>query len=203
MSWIQRIWRKCWSFDMRRKDREMNTEFAKQVIDRSRYGVLSIIETGSGTPYSIPLSIVRDDEFLYFHSAREGTKVDLFSGNNQVKIVFVGEVHVPNLFTTSQLDEMTKNEEKTVQLISSVFTTEFESAIVDGKIQEVLDTDEKIHALELICSKYTPDKMAYFQHAINSGENYTRVYRITMDVVKAKRKKYDSEGNEMKWGRLE
>ena len=71
MSWIQRIWRKCWSFDMRRKDREMNTEFAKQVIDRSRYGVLSIIETGSGTPYSIPLSIVRDDEVLYFHSARE------------------------------------------------------------------------------------------------------------------------------------
>ena len=98
---------------------------------------------------------------------------------------------------------LTKNEEKTVQLISSVFTTEFESAIVDGKIQEVLDTDEKIHALKLICLKYTPDKMAYFQHAINSRENYTRVYRITMDVVKAKRKKYDSDGNEMKWGRLE
>ena len=38
---------------------------------------------------------------------------------------------------------------------------------------------------------------------INSGEKYTRVFRITMDVVKAKRKKYDSEGNEMKWGRLE
>ena len=199
MSWIQRIWRKCWSFDMRRKDREMNTEFAKQVIDRSRYGVLSIIDTGSGTPYSIPLTIVRDDEFLYFHSAKEGTKVDLFSGNNQVKIVFVGEVHVPNLFTTSQLDEMTKDEEKTVQLISSVFTTEFESAIVTGKIQEVLDTDEKIHALKLICRKYTPDKMAYFQHAIKSGEKYTRVYRITMDEVMAKRKKYDSEGNEMKW----
>lgn len=64
---------------MRRKDREMNTEFAKQVIDRSRCGVLSILETGSGTPYSIPLSIVRDDELLYFHSAKEGTKVDLFS----------------------------------------------------------------------------------------------------------------------------
>lgn len=192
-----------WSVYMRRKDREMNTEFAKQVIDRSRYSVLSIIDTGSGTPYSIPLSIVRDDEFLYFHSAREGTKVDLFSENNQVKIVFVGEVHVPNLFTTSQLDEMTKDEEKTVQLISSVFTTEFESAIVTGMIQEVLDTDEKIHALKLICRKYTPDKMAYFQQAIKSGEKYTRVYRITMDEVKAKRKKYDSEGNEMKWGRLE
>lgn len=188
---------------MRRKDRAMNTEFAKQVIDRSRYGVLSIIDTGSGTPYSIPLSIVRDDDFLYFHSAIEGTKVDLFSDINQVKIVFVGEVHVPNLFTTSQLDEMTKDEEKTVQLISSVFTTEFESAIVTGKIKEVLDTDEKIHALKLICRKYTPDKMTYFQHAIKSGEKYTRVYRITMDVVEAKRKKYDSEGNEMKWGRLE
>lgn len=188
---------------MRRNDREMNTEFAKQVIDRSRYGVLSIIDNGNSTPYSIPLSIVRDDDFLYFHSAREGTKVDLFLANNQVKIVFVGEVHVPNLFTTSQLDEMIKDEEKTVQLISSVFTTEFESAIVNGKIQEVLDTDEKIHALKLICRKYTPDKMTYFQHAIKSGEKYTRVYCITMDEVKAKRKKYDSEGNEMKWGRLE
>ena len=59
---------------MRRKDREMNTEFAKQVIDRSRYGVLSIIETGSGTPYMIGLTVVaegveemRQKEYLKEH----------------------------------------------------------------------------------------------------------------------------------------
>lgn len=186
---------------MRRKDREMDQEFARQVIDKSRFGVLSMEDEEQGIPYSVPLSIVRQGDFLYFHSAREGKKVDLISKNEQVRIVFVGDVHVPDLYDREQLDEMVKDPEKTSQLISRVFTTEYESAIVEGRIAEVMDTNEKVLALKLICEKYTPDKMRYFEHAIQAGEKLTRIFKVEMESVSAKRKKYDEEGNEMKWGR--
>lgn len=51
---------------MRRRDREMNREFGLEVIDKSIYGVLSIV-ADDNEPYSIPLSIVRDGNKLYFH----------------------------------------------------------------------------------------------------------------------------------------
>lgn len=55
---------------MRRKDREMSSEFGLKVIDKSRYGILSTVD--EELPYGIPLSIVRDDNTLYFHSAKQG-----------------------------------------------------------------------------------------------------------------------------------
>ena len=51
---------------MRRKDREMSEEFALKIIDKSRYGIVSMIDSDN-MPYGLPLSIVRDDKNLYFH----------------------------------------------------------------------------------------------------------------------------------------
>lgn len=183
---------------MRRKDREMDQEFARLVIDKSRFGVLSINDDEGPSPYSIPLSIIRNEDRLYFHSARDGKKVELFAQNHGVRVVFVGDVHVPELYTVQELDAMVKDPEKTVQLIKSVFTTEYESAIVEGRISEVTDEGEKALALRLICEKYTPDKMAYFEHALKAGAKYTRIYQIQIASMTAKRKKYDRTGIEMK-----
>jgi len=55
--------------NMRRKDREMGRDFGYYVIDRARYGILSMID--GDEPYGIPLSIVRHEENLYFHSAKD------------------------------------------------------------------------------------------------------------------------------------
>lgn len=187
---------------MRRKDREMNREFAEAVIDKAKYGVVSILDDGSEVPYCIPLSIVRDGGVLYFHSAKEGRKVDLLSKVGKVRVVFVGEVQVPDLYSKEELDEMVQDNEKTIQLISSVFTTQFESAVVTGTITEVKDLEEKVLALRLICEKYTPEKMDYFDHAVKSGEPRTNIYRIQIETLTGKRKKYDEEGKEMKWGRM-
>ncbi len=187
---------------MRRKDRAMSKEFGLSVIDRARYGVVSVIGDGK-VPYSLPLSIVRDGDVLFFHSAQEGTKVELFKNDTDVSVVFVGETHIPGNFSKDQLDEMSKDVSKAVQLISKVFTTEFESAVVTGKVNLVEDRDQKIHALKLICEKYTPDKMDYFPIAIKSGLDKTNIYTINIDKITAKRKKYDIDNQEMKWERME
>lgn len=185
---------------MRRKDREMNRDFAMQVIDNAPYAVLSVTDM-DGEPYAVPLSIVRDGDFLYFHSAKSGTKVDLLAVRQNVCLTFVGEVNIPNLFTYAEYEELKKDKQKSSQLTSKVFTTEFESAIVFGKVLSIQNVNEKREALRMICEKYTPDKMMLFDAAIQSGMDRTHIYRVFIDTVTAKRKKFDTLGEEMKWGR--
>ncbi|NLW22560.1 MAG: pyridoxamine 5'-phosphate oxidase family protein [Tissierellia bacterium] len=186
---------------MRRKDREMGVDFALEVIDKAQYGVLSMVDGEEA--YGIPLSIVRDGNSLYFHSAMDGRKVRIFERNPKVSIAFVGDVKVPELYSKEELEEIAKDESKIGLLISKVFTTEYESAVVKGRIALVEDEEERIKALRLICEKYTPSKMDYFHLAIKPGLNRTNIYRIEMEEIKAKRKKYDKDGEEMKWGRME
>jgi len=171
---------------MRRKDREMSSEFGLKVIDKSKYGILSTVD--EELPYGIPLSLVRDGSTLYFHSAKQGKKVNIFERNPNVSIVFVGEVNVPEIYTKDELDEMAKDASKTASLISKVFTTEFESAIVTGAVEQVEGEEERIKAMKLICQKYTPSKMQYFDMAIKSGLNSANVYKIDIEEISAKRK---------------
>lgn len=187
---------------MRRKDREMSKEFGLQIIDSSSYGVLSMVD-GNNKPYSIPLSIVRDGDLLYFHSAKQGSKVELLKNDTDVQAVFVGKTKIPENFSEDDLEEMAKDETKGVQFISKVFTTEFESAIASGKVRLVEEDEEKTKALKLVCEKYTPSKMDYFSLAIKAGLDKTNVYRIKIENLTGKRKKYDINHEEMKWERME
>lgn len=187
---------------MRRKDREMSAEFGLQVIDRARFGILSVIDE-NGEPYGVPLSIVRKDNILYFHSAQDGKKVRIFANNPLVRVAFVGATKIPELYTNQELDEILKDESNATMLISKVFTTEYESAMVKGYVKQVQDEAEKIMALRMVCEKYTPTKMDYFDIAIKAGLGRANAYRIDIEEITAKRKKYDEKGEEMKWGRMD
>lgn len=187
---------------MRRKDREMSGDFGIEIIDKAKYGVLSMV-AGDKEPYGVPLSIVRDGNNLYFHSAADGKKVRTLANSPNVGIVFVGEVKIPENCTKEQLDEITKDESGTALLISKVFTTEYESAIIRGRVKLVEDEQEKIKAMRLICEKHTPTKMDYFDMAVKTGLRRTNVYKIEIKEIKAKRKKYDAHGEEMKRCRVE
>jgi hypothetical protein len=87
---------------MRRKDREMDSEFAREVIDRSQYGVLACV-TPDGKPYAIPLSIARDGDRLFFHSATAGSKMDYLPDGQEVALNFGSHVQVPELFSPEEL----------------------------------------------------------------------------------------------------
>jgi nitroimidazol reductase NimA-like FMN-containing flavoprotein (pyridoxamine 5'-phosphate oxidase superfamily) len=184
--------------NLRRKDREMGKEFGLKVIDKSPYGVLSMVDNKE--PYGIPLSLVRDGNTLYFHGAMAGRKVDMLKKNPRVSVTFVGETKVPEIYTNEELDELIQDEVKAATLISKVFTTEFESVVVTGTVKAVEDEEEKVKALRLVCEKYTPTKMAYFPVAIKAGLKRTKVYAMEIDELTAKRKKFDASGKELKLG---
>lgn len=186
---------------MRRKDREMDKEFGKRVIDKARYGIVSMVDE-KNEPHGLPLSIVRDGDYLYFHSAKEGEKVEILRNRPEVSIAFVGDVNIPENYNKEELDEIAKDESKADLLISNVFTTEYESAIVKGVVKSIKDEEEKIKAMRLVCERYTPDKMRYFNMAIKAGLKRTNVYKIKIEEITAKRKKYDLHGKEMKSSRV-
>lgn len=186
---------------MRRNDRKMDKEFGMQIIDKAEYGVVSMID--GDKPYGLPLSIVRIGDTLYFHSAKEGRKVDILTNHPRISITFVGEKTIPENYSFDELEEMNNDPSKAIQFISSVFTTEFESAIVTGELELVDHETEKIQAMRKVCEKYTPDKMKYFDTAVNAGLHRTNVYKVKIEDITSKRKKYDDQGVEMKWARME
>lgn len=165
---------------MRRKDREMDEAFALGIADKCEYAVLSVLDS-EGAPYCVPVSIVRDGRDIFFHCAKEGKKVDAMRKNPEVCIACVGD-------TRRMEDE---------------FTTEFESAIIRGGAEEVLEDGQKIHALRLLCQRHTPTNMHNFDAEVRKSLSRTAVWRVAIRTISGKRKKYDGEGREMKFGRMQ
>lgn len=186
---------------MRRKDREMNQDFGLMVIDKARFATMAMV-TEDGKPYAIPVSPARVGDVIYIHSAREGIKLDHLRNNPEVTMVFVGDVHVPDPITPEEYQEY-KAADKIGIFASTRFTTEYESAILQGWVNFVEDEEETIQGLRAISEKFTPLNMDYFEEAARSGLHRVQVLRIDILDVTAKRKKFDSAGEEMKWGRME
>jgi len=185
---------------MRRKDREMDKDFAYAVIDKAEFGTLATINE-DGNPYCIPISIARKDDKIYLHSAKLGTKIENIMRNPKVCMSFVGDVHVPVELNDEKAPMA--SEENIHKTLETRFTTEFESAVVFGTIIIVDDKNEKIEGLKLITEKYCPNDMPYFEAAINKSYNVTYVLRIDIEHITGKRKKFDKSGIEMKFKRME
>lgn len=152
---------------MRRTDRERDRAFALQVIDRCAYGTAAFVAE-DGSPYCIPLSLVRVGEELYFHCALEGRKLDIMRKTPKVCVSFVGS----NVAAEDK------------------FTTYFQSAVVEGTAYEVTDEVEKVAALRALCQKLTPGNMQgdNFERAIARSLPRTGVWGIHMEAVTGKEK---------------
>lgn len=185
---------------MRRKDREMSADFALQLLDKAQYCIISVIDL-DGNPYGFPISFARKGNQIFIHSAKNGKKVEIFEAHSKVSVTCVGEVQVPNLYTEEEMDGLIENNKSAFG--SKVYTTEFESAIFEGNISLATNNTDKIEGLRLLCEKYTPDKMKYFDYAIEKSLPATLIYTITIENITGKRKKFDSHGEEMKYGRME
>ncbi|MBM6828818.1 pyridoxamine 5'-phosphate oxidase family protein [Anaerotignum lactatifermentans] len=165
---------------MRRKDREMDQQFAYGVLDRAPYATISMVRP-DGSAYGIPISIVREEDHFYFHSAMEGEKIDSLVARPEICVSAVSRCRP----------------------VKDRFTMEYESAVIFGKAVMVEDDEEKVHGLRLLCQRFCPENMAEFDVSIARSLKRTAVIRVDISSVTGKRKKYDKEGKEMKWGRME
>jgi nitroimidazol reductase NimA-like FMN-containing flavoprotein (pyridoxamine 5'-phosphate oxidase superfamily) len=158
----------------------MPKEFAEQVADNCDYAVLATVNA-DGTPYCVPISIVRDNDSIYFHCAKDGQKIDNLKRQPEVCISCTGNV----------------------VFMKTAFSLEYESAIIKGRAEEVLQDEEKIHALRLISERYCPELMHAFESEISRSLNHTAIWKINIREITGKRKKHDKDGKELKFGKME
>lgn len=171
---------------MRKVSREMDSQWALEVMRKAPYITVSFTRA-DGTAYGVPLSLAcTDDRIWYFHCAPEGEKLDALAAHPQVCLSAVTKCA------------------PTVGPKDGSFTLQYRSAIAFGKAELVTDDEEKIRALRVISERFLPQHMDAFDDAIARSLHRTAVVRITLDEPPTgKRKQYDRNGEEMKYGRME
>lgn len=147
---------------MRRKDREIGREAALDVVDRCTYAVLSVIDE-TGAPYGVPVSVVRDGENLYYHSAQEGKRTESLRLHPVVSLACVDKA----------------------ERAADEFTVYYSSAIVRGTAVEITEEAEKLRALRLLCERYQPQLMERFADAAKALP-VTAVWRIAIEEITGK-----------------
>lgn len=147
---------------MRKGARGRDAEWALEVFDKAPYVTVSMTRP-DGTPYGLPLSVVRkDDETFYFHCAHDGEKIDCLRANPIVSLSAVSRC-------TPQYEADKNN-----------FTEYYHSAIALGRAAIVEERDEKTEALRLLCQRFLPKFMAHFDSAVARSLDATTVVRITL-----------------------
>ena len=133
---------------MRRCDREItDRKDIDGIIRRCRVCHLAMCDDCQ--PYVVPLSFGYDGCFLYFHTAREGRKIDIIRRNNRVCFEF-DILH--DIITSEQ---------------ACSWGAKFESVIGSGTA-EILDTLEiKNDALEWIMRQYGSGNWDFTEKMLN------------------------------------
>jgi len=122
---------------MRRKDKEItDKKLICDIIDKAEILRLGLCKDNN--PYVVPLSFGFDGDFIYFHSAREGMKIDYIRSNPNVCFELESEA------------ELVKHESSPCD-----FTFSYRSVIGFGEVSEITEKDEKRKVLKIILNHYS------------------------------------------------
>ena len=168
---------------MRRKDRELSRSEAYEIIDNAQYAVFSCVKD-NGEIFSIPLSIVRENDSIFIHGASHGSKAELFTGGRDVSIVCVSFNAVPNL-NDAEFEAIKDNSK---ELGNRVFTTEYKSVVAKTKAYEIVGEKAKLEALRILSEKYCAPFMSAFETAAIGALNHTKIYEFKIYEISAKAK---------------
>ena len=149
---------------MRRKDREIqDRELISQIIGNCQVCRLGLAKDNA--PYIVPVSFGYDGSAIYFHTARQGKKIDYILANNAVCFEFEQGV---------QLAPHDRNPCK--------WTFFFQSVIGTGMIHELLDLKDKIEGLNQIMKQYSGQAWVLDDKELNN----LCVWKITIETISGK-----------------
>jgi nitroimidazol reductase NimA-like FMN-containing flavoprotein (pyridoxamine 5'-phosphate oxidase superfamily) len=147
---------------LRRQDRALAAPDAERMLGSCEFGVLSTVGD-DGYPYGVPVSFAYSGGVIYFHSAKEGHKIDNIRHDDRVSFCVVGFAQVrPKDFTTS-----------------------FGSVVAFGRAH-VVEGEEKRRALLAIAVKYTDISTQEIEDYIDDDGAKATVMRIDLESVTAK-----------------
>ena len=136
------------------------------LLKRGEYGILSTSDKNN-RPYGIPVNYVVMENYIFFHCATEGQKLENITANQGVSFCVVGKT----------------------ELLPEKFSTRYESVVVSGNADLVDDQVLKKSALGALVSKYAPDHIAAGEAYIDKLMDKTAVVRVSIDHLAGKARK--------------
>ncbi len=149
---------------MRRSDRLVSEEKAREIIKNAEYGIFMTADR-EGQPYGVAVSHVVEGNSIFFHCAADaGRKLANLRENNRVCMTFVSNTYVDG----------------------ENYTHRYESVVAEGTAVIVEDREEKYHALKLIAEKYAPASFKDSDAYILPKMDITGVVRVDMEILSGK-----------------
>jgi nitroimidazol reductase NimA-like FMN-containing flavoprotein (pyridoxamine 5'-phosphate oxidase superfamily) len=152
---------------MRRRDKEItDPELIAEIIGGSLVCRLGLAKDNN--PYIVPVSFGHDGSAIYFHTAKEGKKIDYIQANSAVCFEFERGVHLlPD--SGSPCD----------------WTFSFQSVIGKGRIRELVTRDEKAYGLKQIVEHYSGRQWEFDEKDLDN----VRVWSIAIQALSGKQSK--------------
>ena len=153
---------------MRKKDKEIKDENTiKSIIKRATVCRIGLSE--NNVPYIVPLNFGYKDDCLYFHSAREGKKIDMIRSNNDVCF----EIDIDH--------EIVKREN------ACDWSMKYYSIIGFGKAFLVEGFEEKRKALDIIMEHYSgKSSFEYPEDTVNNAA----IIKVKIESMTGKKSGY-------------
>lgn len=149
---------------IRRKNREISTEKAKELLRTSRIGILAV-NGDDGYPYAIPINYFYDEENgkICFHGARIGHKADALKKDDRI------------CFTVTGKEEIREE----------AWAPYVKSAVVFGRCHRMEDGEETARTLKRFAMKYYPDEQAADEEIERSGKA-VQMFEIEIEHISGK-----------------
>lgn len=162
---------------MRRSEFEIKDgKIIEDILNTTEHGTFALCKENK--PYSVPVNIVYDGKFIYFHGAKKGRKKEYLETNSLASLsIFQPYSLIQSYFSTK--DD-----------IACPATQFFKSIICDGKIFIVDDYAEKVKALGLIMKKFQPEGryIPLDNEVYKKMINATEVFRFEINDISGKLK---------------
>lgn len=153
---------------MRRQDKEITDRGEIDSILRSN-SICHLAMVDEGRPYVVPMTYAYDGRDLYFHSAREGRKVEVLHRTDRVCF------EVSCDFQPAQAGQVCRR------------ATKYRSVIGTGRASFIEDPEGKRRALDLLMAQvYGPGTRDYVEEAVGN----ILIIKVAVDSLSGKRSGY-------------
>lgn len=152
---------------MRRKEKEITQpELLQQIMHTAQVCRLGLCK--DNLPYIVPVNFGYDGSALYFHTAKEGRKIEYLLANNQVCFELEHEVAlIPHAE------------------VGCAWSCSFYSIIGYGRVTELLDPAQREAGLQQIMRHYSGREWEFQEQHLQ----HTRVWRLQIDSLSGKQSK--------------
>lgn len=149
--------------EMRRKNQQLPQDQAMVLLEAGSAGVLSLMGE-DGYPYGVPLSYLCWEGRLYFHTARQGAKVEAIRRNPKASFCVIAADRVD----------------------PARFTTHYVSIIAFGKVRVLEDPQRIQQVMEALGKKYSPGLEEKAREEIKESEGHYLVLEMEIEHLTGK-----------------